>query len=144
MYYSLHFSQAMNFLCQGIQMQSIAHFLCRETTSLPVATMRKLCSWYQTASCWRRIWPSSIAWRRGFRKSRRKIRHSIQSHQWKETHTPWRRMRWKPIALSDTEGILAGLSIMEGNFWMHAYIWSNNRRHSAPVGRAGEQIKTFL
>jgi len=60
-------------------MRSVARFLCRGATSLPVATMRKPYSWFQTASCWRRIWPNWIAWRNGFRKSRRKTRHSIQS-----------------------------------------------------------------
>lgn len=45
------------------------------------------------------------------------------SHQWKETHAPWRRVWLKPIAQSDAEGTLIGLRIMEGKFWMHAYVW---------------------
>lgn len=44
-------------------------------------------------------------------------------HQWKETHAPWRRVWWKPIAQSDAEGTLIGLRITEGKFWMHACVW---------------------
>lgn len=79
MYYGLHRSQVINFLCQGMRMRSVTPFLRRGATSLPVATMRKPYSWFQTASYWRRIWPNWIAWRNGFRKSRRKTKHSIQS-----------------------------------------------------------------
>lgn len=60
-------------------MRPTTHFLCRGATSLPVTTMRKPYSWFQTASCWRRIWPNWIAWRNGFKKSRRKTKHSNQS-----------------------------------------------------------------
>lgn len=60
-------------------MRSTTHFLCRGATSLPVTTMRKPYNWFQTASCWRRIWPNWIAWRNGFKKPRRKTRHSNQS-----------------------------------------------------------------
>lgn len=68
----------MNFLCVT-WMRPTTHFLCRGATSLPVTTMRKPYSWFQTASCWRRIWPNWIAWRNGFKKSRRKTKHSNQS-----------------------------------------------------------------
>lgn len=69
----------MNFLCVRMGMRPTTHFLCRGATSLPVTTMRKPYNWFQTASCWRRIWPNWIAWRNGFRESRRKTKHSNQS-----------------------------------------------------------------
>lgn len=122
MYYGLHHSQGMNFLCQGTRMKSVTRFLCRGATSLPVATMRKPYSWFQTASCWRRIWPNWIAWRNGFRKSRRKTKHSIQSPV-ERNSCPLEKSMVEAYCSKWCWRNFIGLRIMEGKFWMHAYVW---------------------
>lgn len=66
------------------------------------------------------------------------------SHQWNETHAPWRRIWWKPILEVMLKELRQDSDLRKADFECMLTFDQSYRRHLAPVGHAGEWMKTFL